>query len=281
MSSPLPTSHITPYLQCASTLPAMPEVANTLIRSFSRDDLSLPEVAALIGRDQALAAKVLRLANSPRYTARQGIASLKDAAATLGLRAMRDLTLSACMSSAFPQVIGFDRLAFWRSTLALAAYTQPLARALGVDEDEAYLGGLVLRTGQILMLMVDPEHAVLAHYQSTTVDSAIGVETSLVRCSHPEITAALAHHWRFPDTLVMALTAAVDPMATRPFNRMGALLRLASVVTDCRELGVPVEQGLVDAQGALVEHLRLDVDWLVKHLPDHRLATAGVEALVH
>lgn len=270
-----------PYVQCASTLPAMPEVANTLIRSFSRDDLSLPEVAGLIGRDQALAAKVLRLANSPRYSPSHSIATLKDAAATLGLRALRDLTLSACMSGAFPSVIGFDRLAFWRSTLALAAYTQPLARALGVDEDTAYLGGLVLRTGQILMLMVDPEHAVLVHYQSTTVDSTIGVESSLVGCSHPEITAGLAHHWRFPDSLVMALTAAVDPMASRPFNRLGAVLRLASVVTDCRELGVPVEEGLLAAQPALVEHLQLDLDWLVKHLPDHRLATAGVEALVH
>ena len=164
--SSLPVSNLAPFVERASTLPAMPEVANTLIRSFSRDDLSLPEVAGLIGRDQVLAAKVLRLANSPRYAPRHDIASLKDAAATLGLRALRDLTLAACMSGAFPTVIGFDRLSFWRSTLALAAYTQPLARALGLDEDEAYLGGLVLRTGQILMLMTDPEHAVLAQYQA-------------------------------------------------------------------------------------------------------------------
>ncbi|WP_332291422.1 HDOD domain-containing protein [Aquincola agrisoli] len=270
-----------PFVQCAGTLPAMPEVAHTLIRSFSRDDLSLHEVAGLIGRDQTLAAKVLRLANSPRYSPSHSIATLKDAAATLGLRALRDLTLSACMSGAFPAVIGFDRLAFWRSTLALAAYTQPLARALDCDEDIAYLGGLVLRTGQILMLMADPEHAVLVHYQSTAVDSVIGVETRLVGCSHPEITAELAHQWRFPDTLVMALNAAVDPLATRPFNRLGALLRLASVVTDCRDLGVPVDEGLRAAQPALVEHLQLDLPWLLEHLPDHRLATAGVEALVH
>ena len=34
----------------------------------------------------------------------------------------------------------------------------------------------------------------------------------------------------------MAITAACDPLATRPFSRMGAALRLASVITDCREL---------------------------------------------
>jgi len=279
--SSLPHSNLAPFVERASTLPAMPEVANTLIRSFSRDDLSLPEVAGLIGRDQVLAAKVLRLANSPRYAPRHDISSLKDAAATLGLRALRDLTLAACMSSAFPSVIGFDRLSFWRSTLALAAYTQPLARAMGLDEDEAYLGGLVLRTGQILMLMTDPEHAVLAQYQASTIDSAMAVESRLFGCSHPEVTAALAHHWHFPAQLVMAITAACDPLATRPFSRMGAALRLASVITDCRELGVPVIDGLQLMQSALLEHLHLDLEWLDAHLPDHRLATAGVEALVH
>ncbi|MCR5864810.1 hypothetical protein [Aquincola sp. J276] len=95
------------------------------------------------------------------------------------------------------------------------------------------------------------------------------------------MTAALAHHWHFPASLVMALTAAVDPLATRPFSRMGAALRLASVITDCRELGVPVQDGLQLMQSALLEHLQLDLGWLEAHLPDHRLATAGVEALVH
>jgi HD-like signal output (HDOD) protein len=272
---------IAPFVARANLLPAMPEVAQKLLKSFDRDDLSLPELAGLISCDQVLAAKVLRLANSARYSPSRTVASITDAAASLGLRTLRDLTMSACMANAFPPQRDFDRLEFWRGTLAVAAYAQPLARALDLDEDTAYLGGLMLRTGQILMLMVDPTSTLLAERHAVDLDARIGFETALMGCSHPEVTAALARHWHFPAPLVSAFQAAVEPMATRPFCRLGAVLRLASVTADCRERGEPVHYGLRATQHALINHLQLDLDWLEEHLPDHRLATAGVEDMVH
>lgn len=272
-------ARIAPFVRRASTLPAMPEVAQKLLRSFERDDLSLPELAGLIGRDQVLAAKVLRLANSARYAPAQTVGTLHDAAASLGLRALRDLTLSACMAGAFPAVPMFDRLGFWRGTLAVAAYAQPVARALGLDEDSAYLGGLMLRTGRILMLLEDAPNTLLAERKAVDLDTLIDQEMSQMGCSHPEVSAALARHWQFPEPLVTAFQAAAEPLATRPFSHLGAALRLASVVADCRELGEPVHYGLRATHPALISHLRLDLGWLEDQLPDHRLATAGVEDL--
>jgi len=49
-------------------LPNMPGVAAQLMRSFSDDNMTLNRLADLIGQDPALAAKVLRLANSARYS---------------------------------------------------------------------------------------------------------------------------------------------------------------------------------------------------------------------
>lgn len=269
------------YADAANQLPAIPEVAQRLLSSFERDDLSLQTVAGLVGKDPSLSAKVLRLANSARYSPTRTVASLSDAAAGLGLRTMRDLTLSACFSGAFPAVPGFDRLAFWRGNMAVAVYAQTLARALGVDEDAAYIAGLTLRTGQMLMLMVDVDQALDTQAHATTVDSRIAREQATFGVSHPQLSASLAAAWRFPPELVAAFEAAADPLATKPFSRLGACLRLASVVTDARELGVDVAAALVEVQGPLVEHLKLDLDWVTAHLPDHALATAGVEDLLH
>lgn len=272
---------LAPFVQRACTLPAMPEVAHKLLKSFDREDLALSEISGLIGRDQTLAAKVLRLANSSRYSPSHAVISLSDASATLGLRTLRDLTLSASMVGAFPAIPGFDRLAFWRGTLAVAAYAQPLARALDLDEDVAYLGGLMLRTGQLLMLMVDPARVLQVASQATELDSRFGFETVQFGCSHPEVTAELARHWQFPSVLVAAFRATVLPMESRPFSRLAAVLRLASVVAECREAGKDVSEGLLSAQGDLVVHLGLDLEWLERHLPDHQLAVAGVDALLH
>ena len=126
-----PLNRTDPYVQQASAMPAMPEVAAKLLNSFDRDDLSLGELTQLIVRDQALSAKVLRLANSARYSPSREVASLGDAAACLGLRTLRDLTLSASMTGAFPKLPGFDRLAFWKANLSTGVYAQTLARHLG------------------------------------------------------------------------------------------------------------------------------------------------------
>jgi HD-like signal output (HDOD) protein len=281
LMTPTACSTLDQHAQAASRLPAMPEVAQRLLRSFERDDLSLTAVAELIGKDPSLSAKVLRLANSARYSPTRTVSSLNDAAASLGMRSLRDLTLAACFSTAFPDVRGFDRLAFWRGNMALAVYAQTLARALDVDEDAAYIAGLTLRTGEVLMLMVDADVALDLQKQSVAIDSRIGIETAMLGFSHPQVSARLASAWRFPAEIVAAFEAAVDPLEAKPFSRLGACMRLASTVTDARERGVDAGEALQAAQAGLVEHLKLDLAWVAAHLPAHALATAGVEALLH
>lgn len=270
-----------PYVKKATSLPAMPEVACQLMDTFGREDLSLGELSGLIGRDQALAARVLRYANSAHAAPRREVDNLHDAAALLGLRALRELTLSVSVMGAFPHLEGFDRLVFWRGTLAVASYAQAIAPRLGVDPAVAYLGGLMLRTGQILMAMVDPAGAAEVSRHALAPDSRIDFESGILGCAHPEITAELARHWRFPTVLITAFGAAVDPLGSRPFSRLGAVLRLASVIADHRALDVDLAEGLRQTQEALITHLDLDPEDLAADLPDHRLAMAGADALMH
>ncbi|OYT89267.1 MAG: hypothetical protein CFE46_02260 [Burkholderiales bacterium PBB6] len=270
-----------PYVRRARSLPAMPEVAARLLTSFDRDDLSLHEVASLIGRDQALSAQVLRMANSARYAHHAKVSSLNDAAQRLGLRALRDLTLTACVARAFPEVPGFDRMHFWRGTLAVAAYAQAMAPALKVQADTAYLGGLMLRTGQLLMMLEDAGACADVALHAMELDSRIGFEAVVLGCTHPEVTSELARHWGFPRGLVTAFGAAADPMVVRPFNELGAALRLASVVDECREAGDDVAQALRMTHPGVLAHMNLDVEALTAGLPDHQLACAGAETLMH
>ena len=48
-------------------LPSLPGVVSELLSSFASDDVDVDQVARQIARDQALAARVLRVANSSFY----------------------------------------------------------------------------------------------------------------------------------------------------------------------------------------------------------------------
>ncbi|MEJ7137659.1 HDOD domain-containing protein [Amphibiibacter pelophylacis] len=271
-----------PVLQHASSLPAMPEVAARLLDSLERDSITLDEITALIARDPALAVKVLRLANSARYGGSHGARTLRDAASSLGLRTLRDLTLAACLVGAFPVHPGLDRVAFWQGAIATSVCARHLAAPLGQDADVAWLCGLLLRSGQLLMLQFDAQRTLQAQrLAGLAVDAVMGYERSLIGCSHPEVTAELARHWRFPPALVQALAAAADPLELRPFNRLGATLRLASVAADVRRVGVAMAQALPEVQGDLLQHVQLSAADIDGWLPPWSGITSGVDELIH
>lgn len=256
-----------------NALPTMPEVASRLLKTFDDDRVGLPQVAALIEKDSTLAAKVLRLANSAHYSPSHQIASVQDAAHALGLETLRNLTLAACLSGAFPAVKGLDRAAFWRHSVATANYARILSRLLGVDAgtaDTAYLAGLMLRTGQLLMAMQEPQLVADVEALAAEPGSRFSLEEHRFGCTHADVTASLAAHWHFPHSLVEAFSDANTPLEIRPFSLIAAVLHLAEVLADAAEHHEAPVPALQVAVPELVEHLHLDLALLAD-----RVAAAG------
>ena len=269
------------FFDHAIDLPTLPEVAQRLMATFGRDDVSLRELATLIGQDPALTARLLKLANSVRYRPRERITRLQDAAAMIGLGPLRSLAMGACLARVFPVLPGFDRLRFWRQNLATAAYSRWLASTLGLDTDTAEVAGLVLRSGELLMMMTAPGTAVLVESLAGAPDSLFALQRLHFGCSHAELSAELALRWRFPTTIVDTLYTAADPMAAQPFSAEGAVLRAASVMADAADDGLEPLLALQEFQPALVLALGLDLDALGARLPDFALMASSAGEMLH
>ena len=268
------------YFKNPAALPTMPELATRLLRSVERDDLSLGEITGLIGRDASLSAKVLRLANSVRYSPSQTVASLRDASMLIGLRGLRELALAAAMTGLFPRDARFDRERFWRHGVATAGYARTLAPACGLDPDIAYLGGLVLRTGRILMLLQEPAQVARTEQLALEPDSLLAQERLALGCTHAEVSAALGQRWKFPALLVQALAAAADPAAAQPFSPLGALLRMASTLADAGERQLPELPTLQALHGPLMQRLNLDLAAIDHEALSFDVLTVGVDQLL-
>ena len=264
-----------------SALPTMPEVASRLIRSFDNDNISLAAIAELIGKDSTLTARVLRLANSARYSPSHQIDHLQDAAAALGLETLRNLSLAACLSGAFPVVKGLDRTLFWRHSIATANYARILSRQLQLDADTAYLAGLMLRTGQLLMAIAEPDLVADVEAHAAEPGSRFSLEMHRFDCTHADVTASLASHWHFPAAMVEAFKDANTPMEIRPFSLMAAVLHIAEVLADAAEHHDNPVQALQVAVPELIEHLHLDLAYLETKLAAAGDVSSDVEQMLH
>lgn len=264
-----------------NALPTMPEVASRLMRSFDDDRVSLATIAELVSKDSTLSAKVLRLANSARYSPSHTISSIQDAAAALGMDTLRNLSLAACMCGAFPAVPGLDRNSFWRHSLATAGYARLLSRLLELDADTAYLAGLMLRTGQLMMAMAEPAQVADVEARAKEPGSRFSLEMGRFACTHADVTASLARHWHFPDKMIEAFKDANAPLEIRPFSLMAAVLRLAEVLADAGQVREDPLVALQQAVPDLLTHVHLDLDVLKRKLAEAGDPGADADLLLH
>lgn len=254
------------------TLPTISEVAHSLIATLDNDDVSAKQVAAIIGRDPALTAKLMRLANSARFGARRGVSTLDEAVTLAGMAHIRTLALTACFAEAFPALPGLDTDEFWNSSMACAGYAKWLAAGVGIDGAEAWLAGMMLRLGELLIYQVEPrafaEIEQLPHLPGGRWER----EQRLIGLSEGQITAELGRRWNFPDKIVRALDSASDPLAAPPFCQLAALIHLASLLADTPS----DDPAILDTLPAdVVDALRLNRDWMSARFPAHASFSAA------
>jgi HD-like signal output (HDOD) protein len=112
----------------------MPAVAMELLSMPLRRQRPIVDaLARRIAQDQAIAARVLRVANSPFYGLQTQVGSIHDAIVVLGFSSVRSLVLTATVVSGLPagRCPGFSQEHFWRHGLAVGVAARNLARALG------------------------------------------------------------------------------------------------------------------------------------------------------
>ena len=253
------------------SLPTMPAVAHELIRSLSNDDAPLSQVRNAIAKDPALAVKLLRLANSARYGASRSVASIDDALAMVGASQVRTLALASCLNDAFPVMPGLDPNRFWRTSQACGGYAHWLAGTIGCDSDQAWLTGFMVRLGELVMAQHIPDCLSEIEKMPQTPGCRWERESALLGFTEGQVTAEMARRWQFPESVVKALDASADPMAARPFSRLGGVLHVAELLADAEPGSTDTIESLPPE---LLAALKVDIDWLRSHLPQ---AQANIE----
>lgn len=142
-------------------LPMLPVAATKAVTMARAPDCSLPKLAAVIETDPALAASVLKLANSALYRPARPLTSLELAIVRLGLRECCNLILTAGMRGLFLRTQ--PRLkrtcdTLWHHSFLTACLCRRLntAFALGFQGEE-FSGGLFHDLGRLLFALGLPD----------------------------------------------------------------------------------------------------------------------------
>ena len=246
------------------TLPSIPDLAHSLIETLNQEDASVAEISDQIGRDPAISAKLLRIANSAQFGLPRGVGRIEDAIAMVGMGQVRSVALAACFSHSFPRLPGLDMYIFWKTSMACAGYAEWLAQKVGVDPSMAWLTGMMVRLGEMLIAQGQPQTLM----EIEKLPLAPGVrwqrERMLVGFTEGQLIAELARRWNFPMQIVQALQRSADPLVDQAYSRLGAIVHLAGLLADTHNAGPEHIEGL---PSDVMAALSLDADWMRAHFP--------------
>ena len=204
------TLHIAPETlrQRVRELPAMPEAVRRVQATLQDEDARTEDCAVHIARDQALAAKTLRLANSAFYGVPGRVSSIQDAVQVLGLRTLSTLLQAAALTSGFGGSVSkaFQAGAFWRNSIGTAICARALASELRLDPNVAFTAGLLHDIGRLALATHFPEqfNAALALQQRDKL-APLQAERQVMGTDHAQVGALVAAHWNYPADIAQAI----------------------------------------------------------------------------
>lgn len=220
-------------------LPALPSIVLDLISSFAREDVDVATLAEKISRDQALAAKILRLANSSFYGLQAKVGTVKQAIVVLGFDSARALAVASSVIERFEdeQAGEIDVAEFWRHSIATALCARSLARHANLSKDQAFIAGLLHDIGRLVLASSFPEHyARVSAYCAREGVSLSDAELRVLGVDHQRVGQLLGEAWRFPPPTQRAIGQHHVP-ARADLSDLPGLVHAANAVVQALDLG--------------------------------------------
>lgn len=209
-------------------LPALPVIVIELMSTMDQEDAGGNELAEKLSRDQALTAKTLRLANSSFYGMQSKVTSIQQAIAILGFNGVRTLVTTAAVIGSFSGSKSgtFDFLAFWRHSVATAVCAKLLAKSLHLNQDYAFMIGLLHDIGRLVLVTSSPEHyAEVLNHRAQRDCCLLDAELAVLGVPHTIVGGALAAHWKFP----LLMQKAIESHHDRAHGTMPSLAGLVHI----------------------------------------------------
>ncbi|MBB5737543.1 HD-like signal output (HDOD) protein [Xanthomonas arboricola] len=186
-------------------LPRRPQLLPQLMRAVNDPDASGRGIAAIIAQDPALAANLLRIANSALYRPQGGpLESLERAVVHIGTEGVRQIVAAAVMQPVLSLEGGlYARLpaAVWDYALRTAAAAAAYMRERGGDSLSAQLAGLLQGLGAVVILRVLRD----AYAERPTLPYSLEVAAALVERHTAAVAKTIVTAWDLPATLSTAL----------------------------------------------------------------------------
>ena len=191
-------------------LPPMPQVVLKARGLLADPEAEMRDLSTLLESDQAIATKVLKLANSAYYGLSGKVASIRHASSMLGFKALGQLISMVGTSAVLGKtLLGYDldSAGAWRHSLMAASASRILALRKNPElENDAFAAGLIHDVGKLVLdRHVNDRKEDFERLTAGGRNSMLAAEQHILGLDHAEIGFEICQHWNIPDSISNAI----------------------------------------------------------------------------
>ena len=221
-------------IKAVQNLPPMPKVLFKIQKLLLDPNSDTEQIAEYIETDQALAARVLKMANSPFYGMTGKVSTIRHAAIILGFQTLSELTTMAGFSAIMGRKLpGYEYNSdeLWKHSLAVALASKLIAEKINPDlANDALTAGLIHDLGKLILdpYVLDQREAFDEFIEDENQTFLIA-ERQILGFDHAEIASEICSYWKFPESLTLAIKYHHNPSVSNG-SEMAFILHLADYI---------------------------------------------------
>jgi HD-like signal output (HDOD) protein len=222
--------------QRIETLPSLSGVVQEFLEISRRDYITAQDLSRVIAKDQALVARLLKLANSGMYGSLRNVATITDAVVLIGLDGMKKMVYAVASEGLMCRGLrcyAYPDRGFWVHSQAVGMTCRALSEASSssLRGEEAFVAGLLHDVGQLAL--------------DDLLDRAPGKraielaeESAVCGLDHAAIGELIAHRWHISASVATAVRHHHD-LGGEAEHRSGvACLALAEIICTTWSVGL-------------------------------------------
>lgn len=246
-------------LRTVSDLPPMPQTVLKAREIMANPRSDFKELAVLVETDQAIAAKVLKLANSAYYGLSGKVSSIQHASVVLGHKALGELITMGGAASILGGILegyGLKAGDLWRYFLGVAFGSRIIAnKKKPALVNDAFAAGLIHDVGKLILDQHILERKELfQEFMADGQQSFLAAEKHILEFDHAEIASEVCKSWNIPQFLSTAIRYHHYPSRSQG-NELAYIVHTADAIAMMTGLGLGIDGMLYKMDDKAMEFL--------------------------
>lgn len=239
----------------------MPQAVIKIKQLISDPNSDTSKVAGIIESDQAVAAKVLKMANSAFYGMSGKISSIHQASLLLGYQTLGEIVTIAGAADILEGKMpgyGYDAQDLRQHSLSAAFTAKKIAEMKNKDLiHEAHTAGLIHDVGKIILdkhVLQNKEQidAYMAYAQTTFLIA----ERNFFGFDHAEIAYEVCRTWQIPEMISVAIRYHHQPSASNG-DALSYILHLADHITTMSGIGYDEDDSAYELEKGAMDFIEI------------------------